>query len=437
MSTRFGIIGSGTIGKAILSRIAQGGYEVVVFVRSEGRQKALKSQFSQYSNVKFIQTYEKFFGEIRQGADSCTIIIVVPYKDVDDVIFKVKRFLTEKDIVFDFGNSNFNVTQHRAQYLKSKVVDVGISGGVYIEKDGACLMVGMGHKMSEKIVGWEALKNVLVSGQGVVYVGDHLGSGHFVKSLHNLIEYGYMQILSEIVAWLFSISVCTEDIIYLLQKLQDQYKMKIIEILCSVLSEIKDVDMSGKSLWDIADICKYNYTANWMVGYAIEYGIPCMSLADSVMFRIVSSDIYRDKLHHDSNTELLRDSRLSLHEIQEILEDIWDAITYGVLLQAKWIYSHAKEQFMFEASWEDVCNAWQHGSIISGVYMRPDMDVNIVTVKKSLKFLLRSSMVHGLGLPGIYSLYVFLDLIHRKSKTNKIAQLIQAQRYKFGNHPIV
>ncbi|WP_228143700.1 NAD(P)-binding domain-containing protein, partial [Acinetobacter baumannii] len=123
--------------------------------------------------------------------------LMVPHGVVDKVLEDIKPYLQEGDIVVDGGNSFYKDSQRRAEALKDMGVyflDVGVSGGVYGEELGYCLMVGGDRSAFERIE--PILRDLSYEGRGYAYLGSS-GAGHFAKMVHNGIEYAFMQAIGE------------------------------------------------------------------------------------------------------------------------------------------------------------------------------------------------------------------------------------------------
>ncbi|MBM7562557.1 phosphogluconate dehydrogenase (NAD(+)-dependent, decarboxylating) [Fusibacter tunisiensis] len=185
-----GIIGLGKMGYALALNMRDQGYKVVATNRSPEKVDEIAKEG--VVGVKSIEELVAAFGEKRK-----VIWLMVPAgQPVDDMIETLLPMLRERDIVIDGGNSNFNDTVRRHAYLKDKGIaflDVGTSGGTEGARHGACLMMGGDTEPAEYVA--PMLKALAVEG-GFGYFGAP-GSGHYVKMIHNGIEYGMMQAIGE------------------------------------------------------------------------------------------------------------------------------------------------------------------------------------------------------------------------------------------------
>jgi len=186
---KIGIIGLGRMGGNLALNMREQGIGVVVYNRSSDKVK-------EYVNQGLIgaSTYEELINKL----DKKRIIwIMVPAGEpVDEVIDNITPFLNAGDIVIDGGNSKYTDTLTRGKKLKSfgiHFMDVGTSGGISGARNGACMMIGGEKDDYNKLK--EVFKAICVE-DGQSYMGS-LGSGHYVKMVHNGIEYGMMQAIGE------------------------------------------------------------------------------------------------------------------------------------------------------------------------------------------------------------------------------------------------
>lgn len=182
---QIGIIGLGKMGAGIANKLHKGGHEVLAWNRSEVAGSKLKIQGSIQELVKKLR-------------NPCVIWLMVPQgKPTDEILSEVLKFVQRKDIIIDGGNANYHDTERRSKILSKKGVrflGIGVSGGVHGEKQGYSLMIG-GDK-SAYIHVQPILKTLSERSGSFDYLGVG-GAGHFVKMVHNGIEYGMMQSIGE------------------------------------------------------------------------------------------------------------------------------------------------------------------------------------------------------------------------------------------------
>lgn len=195
MKKEIGIIGLGKMGKGIALQLAEKGWMVHAYNRTVEKAHELAQ------SVQSIKAYESIEAMIAGIQSSPKVVwIMVPAGDaVDDTLFGthgVIHHLSAADIVIDAGNSHYKQDAPRAAKLREKgiqFVDAGVSGGPAGARNGACIMVGGSKALFDECE--ELYKDLTVDGGYAHFEG--VGAGHFVKMVHNGIEYGMMQAIGE------------------------------------------------------------------------------------------------------------------------------------------------------------------------------------------------------------------------------------------------
>lgn len=185
---KLGYIGLGKMGLNMVTRMCNYGHEVVVYNRSEEAIKKAKKvgAKSAHSIHDLILSLEK----------PRTVWIMVPWKSVDSVLSEILKYIEPGDTIIDGGNSPYYESIKRAHALSEKkinFIDIGVSGGPGGALNGACLMIGGEKNIIKK---YDKLFNDLSVNNGYCHLGRN-GAGHFVKMVHNGIEYGMMQAIAE------------------------------------------------------------------------------------------------------------------------------------------------------------------------------------------------------------------------------------------------
>ncbi len=188
MNKKIGYIGLGKMGKGMVLRLLENDWSVVAYNRSQESVKEVESAGA--LGAESIK-------EVVEKLEAPRLVwLMVPHQAVDSVLEEVVPLLEEGDIVIDGGNSNYKQSVRRAQELKEKDIkflDAGVSGGPAGARGGACVMVG-GEK--ELFGYYEELFKDISAPDAYAYMGS-VGAGHFVKMVHNGIEYGMMQAIGE------------------------------------------------------------------------------------------------------------------------------------------------------------------------------------------------------------------------------------------------
>lgn len=429
------MIGSGTMGIGMAKRLLATGYRLAFFVRSEEKGRKLSGILGEES-CRFYTSYNELFEYIKSKQSSAVVLISVPKNEVARVLSSIQPFVSGEDIVIDTGNTHFNLAASHADIIQpASFCDVGVSGGRYVSDVGASLMAGgiIASDRCRKVLESIAYRSATQS--SLIFVNGPVGSGHFVKSLHNFIEYGVMQAIAEIVLLCKEIYGMNDNNIA--EQLQSQtldsplLQRITTEILCN------SDDVGNVGLWNIIARCTANGTANWIASYAIEHGLPCFGGIDAVMFR-VATQITKGKEMPSLQSKKAESPR----ELFFVEAWIRFAMVF-MFLQARVIYNHKVDQGV---SFVDIIKAWRYGSILSGGL---DAIIEDLTKYEDLKDMIDSHMAiiqqvkemlrlsHSrVILPFWNSVYEISEIIYKASCSEQVAQIIQAQRHEFGGHPL-
>jgi len=186
---RLAMIGLGRMGGNMTERLMKGGHEVVVFDRSA-------EAIAKYAAMGAVASSGAPDAASKMSAPRVVWIMVPAGKPVDDTIAALTTVLQKGDVIIDGGNSNFHDSMRRAEELKPKgieFIDAGTSGGIWGLTNGYCLMVGASDAAFSLC---EPIFKTLAPPNGYAHVGPP-GSGHYVKMIHNGVEYGMLQAYAE------------------------------------------------------------------------------------------------------------------------------------------------------------------------------------------------------------------------------------------------
>ncbi len=188
------IAGLGRIGAGMARRLARGGHEVVAWNRTTAVAEALAAEPENTGNVRVADPLEAI-AELTTGPRH--VLVSVPSgAATDELIERVAALLSPGDVIVDAGNSNFHDSQRRAGELAAQgleFLDMGVSGGIWGLQVGFCAMVGGKREVFDR---FEPALSSLAPKDGYLYCGPS-GAGHYVKMVHNGIEYGLMQAYGE------------------------------------------------------------------------------------------------------------------------------------------------------------------------------------------------------------------------------------------------
>ena len=282
-----GYIGLGKMGLNMVQRMLDYKWDVVATDPSEeARDKAEKAGAKTVeSAAEVVRTLRprKASSRGRQAQENILIWLMVPHTVVDSVLKEITPHLEKGDTVIDGGNSNYKDSVRRAEELaKSGIefLDIGVSGGPEGARSGACLMIGGKREVYKKYVG---LFSDLVTAGGYEYVGT-AGAGHFVKMVHNGIEYGMMQAIGEG----FAVMKEKKEFELNLEAIANVYNHGSV-IESRLIGWLKRAyDQYGPDLVGISGSVEHSGEGLWTVEAAKELGIPVNVIEDALQFRIES-----------------------------------------------------------------------------------------------------------------------------------------------------
>lgn len=272
---KIGFIGLGKMGFNMVTRLRQSDFEIVAHARTE----ATLQEIAKKTGADTATSITEMIGKLEAPR---IVWVMVPSGDpTERVINDVAQHLSGGDIIIDGGNSNFHDTRRRAEKLKSKEIaflDAGTSGGVWGLKVGYCMMIG-GPK--EAFTAVEPAFKCLAPPEGYLHVGPN-GAGHYVKMIHNGIEYGMMQAYAEG----FEILQASEYELDLAAISHLWNQGSVIRSWLLELAHLAFVD--DPELDKIKGYVSDSGEGRWTVVEAIDRDVPALTLAYALMHRFRS-----------------------------------------------------------------------------------------------------------------------------------------------------
>jgi len=273
------MIGLGKMGLNMATRLARGGHRVVGFARSQESVQA-----SVKNGAEGARSLEEAVKMLK--APRIVWVMVPAGQITDETIGKLSNLLSKGDIAIDGGNSNYKETIRHAELLESKGIDFldsGTSGGVWGLNEGYSLMIGGKREVVAKT---QPIFETLAPGkaQGWGHVGPH-GAGHFVKMIHNGIEYGMMQALAEG----FNIMKAKKEFGLDLAQIAEvwRYGSVVRSWLLDLTARALEAD---PTLSDIEPWVADSGEGRWTVAEAIDHDVPAPIITLALQMRFVSRD---------------------------------------------------------------------------------------------------------------------------------------------------
>jgi 6-phosphogluconate dehydrogenase len=285
---KIGYIGLGKMGYGMVEKMLEKGHSVVAFNRSPEKVDSIKNKgaIPAYTISEIFENLSEGFSESAGGRK--VIWLMVPHQTVDEVLDQVLPNLKAGDIVIDGGNSPFEKSIERGKKLADlgfDFMDIGTSGGPSGARNGACLMIGGKQEIFSELE--NLFKDISVE-NGYGYMGP-VGAGHFVKMIHNGIEYGMMQAIGEGFEVLKSANkIFGQDLD--LQKVTGVYNHgSVIESRLIGWLE-KAYSQNSPELNGISGEVKHSGEGLWTVETAEKLGVPVENIKQSLDFRVKSEN---------------------------------------------------------------------------------------------------------------------------------------------------
>jgi len=446
----FGMIGLGTMGRNLLLNMSEHGIKGAGYDKDTAKIPLLEQEDKKH-NAKGFQDISAFIKSIKTPR---AIMLLVPAgKIVDDVLEELIPLLDKGDILIDGGNSYFQDTARRDAYLQSKGLHffgMGISGGEEGARYGPSIMPG-GDKTAYRIMKpvLEAIAAKVDGEACVTYIGPG-ASGHLVKTVHNGIEYGLMQLIAETYEYLkFFLQLDNAAIAALFEKWnQGKLQSFLIEITAEIFS-YKEEGASHILLDDIKDEAKAKGTGKWTSQIAMDLDIPVPTIDAAVSMRNLS--IYKPLriLLNDRYESPMQEAVPDTGDQLKLLEQAFYFALISTYSQGMHLLSKASEAYKYDLDLADIARIWRGGCIIRSGFLNiiykaySDgkgldhlfMDDNVAHALKdaapAIRSILQNGIANGLGMPAFAASLGYFDSFR---KANSGSNLIQAQRDFFGAH---
>lgn len=438
------------MGSNLALNISNHGYYVSVFNRSHNKTDKLilkypkKNIFPFYSIKEFVYSLKK---------PRCIFLMVKSGKSIDLVINSIKFFLNKGDIIIDGGNSFYKDTIRRYNELKKEgynFIGAGLSGGEKGALNGLSIMVGGDKNIYNFIL--PILKNIsafINSEPCVTYVGSN-GSGHYVKMIHNGIEYSDMQLIAEVYSLLKIVLDINNN--ELSEIFNDWNKGELNSYLIEITKNILiKKDNYGKFLIDfILDEADNKGTGKWISKSSLDLGEPLTLITESVFARYISllknQRILASKILIGPKLKIFTKNKLFFIEKVRCALYLSKIISYAQgFSQLKiasekynWNINYCNIAKIFRAGCiirtkflKNIINTFYDYPLIDNILLSPFFKKKINCYQKYLRYIISYGIKNGIPMPVFSSAISYYDS-YRSAVLP--ANLIQAQRDYFGSH---
>lgn len=452
MKANIGLIGLAVMGENLALNMANKGYTVAVYNRNFPGEEGLVNRFVEKNrnegNFIGAHTIEELVEALEKPRK--IIMMVRAGAPVDELIEQLVPHLEKGDILIDGGNSEYHDTARRVADLEARgllFIGTGISGGQEGARRGPSVMPGGSEKA------WPAVQPILQDIAAKLddgtpccqWVGKG-AAGHFVKTVHNGIEYGDMQLIAEAYALMkHQLGMSNEQIAATFDEWnKGELNSFLIQITPQIL-RFKEAD--GSALVDnILDVAGQKGTGKWSVMAALDEGDPLTLITQAVYARSLSA------LHEERQEASKRFGEQVKAQGNLLVEDIRQALYASKIIsyaQGFSLLKRASQHYDWQLNMGGIAKIWRKGCIIRSVFLQkiteayeknPELE-NLLfdeffeaTVKSSIaawRTTVSSGIVSGIALPGMSAALTYFDGLRTLHSS---ANLIQAQRDLFGAH---
>jgi 6-phosphogluconate dehydrogenase len=447
----FGIIGLGTMGRNLLLNMADHNFMVAGHDKDQSKIDLLSQEANGKTNVKGFVLVNEFIENLQKPR---AIMLLVPAgKIVDNVIQELTPLLDKGDLIIDGGNSHFTDTNRRVQGLKDKEIHffgMGISGGEEGARKGPSMMPG-GDPQAYKVVQpiFEAVAAKVKGDPCVTYIGPG-ASGHFVKMVHNGIEYGIMQLIAETYEMMKKGLSLTDEKIHNIFKQWSEGRLKsfLIEITRDILT-FKANGSDHLLIDDIKDEAKSKGTGKWTSQVAMDLVTPITVIDTAVSMR----DLSKYKTHRKKAASLYgkTEVRISLSE-EEAIQALEAALYFSTIVayaQGMHLLVCASEEYKYDLKLDRIALIWRGGCIIRSVFLEDifqafkgdpglahlllhkDIQKTVSTLLTGTRTIISRAIASGIPMPAHAAAISYFDTF---TSERMPSNLIQAQRDYFGAH---
>lgn len=446
-----GLIGLAVMGENLVLNMERNGYTVAVFNRT--LEKVDKFINGRGKGKNFIGTHsiEEFCASLKRPRK--VMLLVKAGQAVDDFIEKIIPHLEKGDIIIDGGNTHFPDTNRRTKYVESKgflYIGTGVSGG----EEGA--LMGPSIMPGGSGAAWEHVKPIFQSIAAKVedgspccdWVGEN-GAGHFVKMVHNGIEYGDMQLITEAYQIMKVLLGMSADEMHEVFKEWNEGELSsyLVEITRDILA-FKDED--GDPMVDkILDTAGQKGTGKWTAILALDQGVPLTLIGEAVFARCLSAmkeeRVEASKILTGPKPAFQGDKKQFISDLKKALyASKMVSYTQGYVLMRT-----AAEEYGWDLNYGGIALMWRGGCIIRSIFLGKIKDAfdknpklrnllldpffkeKILSSQNGWRRVVSTAIEYGIPIPAFSTALAYFDG-YRSERLP--ANLLQAQRDYFGAH---
>ncbi len=448
----FGVIGLAVMGENLALNVESRGFPIAVYNRSPNKTEEFMNTRAKDKDVKAAYSLEEFVQTLERPRK--ILVMVKAGAPVDGVIQQLKPLLDEGDMIIDGGNSLYEDTERRTNELEATglgFMGMGVSGGEEGALNGPSLMPGgteAAYHELEPILTKIAAQ--VDDGACVTYIGPR-GAGHYVKMVHNGIEYGDMQLIAEAYDLLKNgLGLSNEQLhkVFSDWNTTDELNSFLIEITANIFPK-KDPE-TGKHLIDlIVDAAGQKGTGSWTVISSLDLGVPIPTIYAAVYARSISS--YKEE-RIVAAKELIGITEKFDGDVDSFISKIRDALYCSKMCsyaQGMALIAKASTEYNYNVNLPEVARIWKGGCIIkagflgkinkaftdnpnlANLLLAPEFKQSILDRQQAWRDVLVLANKMGIPVPAFSASLNYFDS-YRSARLPQ--NLTQAQRDYFGAH---
>jgi 6-phosphogluconate dehydrogenase len=446
-----GLVGLAVMGRNLVLNMADHGFSVAVYNRTTEKTREFVEKEIGSRDIRGGFTLQEFINLLRKPR--AIMILVKAGPPVDAVIEELLPSLEQGDLIIDGGNSHFPDTNRRSKSLAEKgflYMGMGISGGEYGARHGPSMMPGGTKEAYERVRPiLEAAAAKVGDEPCVTYLGPN-STGHYVKMVHNGIEYGLMQMIAETYDLMKRGLGLTNDKLHAVYDKWNRGELKsyLMEITANIFLQ-KDEKTEKRLVDVILDQAKQKGTGKWTSQEALDLQVPTPTIDVAVVMR----DLSGYKAERKAASAVLRGPSPTFKgEKERFISQVEKALYVGMIItyaQGMALLKQASETYGYGLNLEAVARIWRGGCIIRAAMLedfraayqaRPDLPNLLVDIhlarevgfrQDDLRTVVSIAVKRGIPVPGLMTTLSYYDG-YRSAWLP--ANLTQAQRDYFGAH---
>ena len=446
----FGLVGLGVMGRNFILNVADNGFKAFGYDLDPEKVDALKTEGD---NLEQVNASTDIITFIESLATPRKIMLLVPAgKIVDAVIENLLPHLDKDDIIIDGGNSFFTDTDRREAYLKEKGIHFfgsGVSGGAEGARRGPSIMPGGSKEAYQHVKPiFEAVAAKYKGEPCVAYLGPK-SAGNYVKMVHNGIEYGLMQLTSEIYDLLRKSCRLTNDELHDVYTKWNNGRLQsfLVEITAAIFKQEDDLG-DGRLVDKILDKAKQKGTGKWTSQNAMDLGIPVPTIDMAVSMREISA-LKDERVQADELYDRPEPGAIDKAKLIDMAEESLYFAFIVAYAQGLRQLADASKEYKYELDMAVIAKIWRAGCIIraglladiteaynadkdlANLLLSPSFVPKVQGTLNSVREVVAYAAKSGIPVPGLSSALNYFDAY---TASNLPLNLIQAQRDNFGSH---